>query len=173
MVDVSPLKDLRGRVAQGQATRQDAIDQVKQFFASLSIEDAKDAAKQMSARASSKAEAIKRVTDRMLDAAEQFARAQRVQMNYRVKSVSKNGSFFGRFKSLDEAQSAADEANAEQKNGATDWEPEEKAGGDTPFKVGDKVTFGGYPFTVTYVGVHGGGVVKIEGTVDMRKLTPR
>lgn len=47
---------------------------------------------------------------------------------FRVKSLQKNGSYFGSFKSADEALKAATAANAEEKYGATDWEPEEKAG---------------------------------------------
>lgn len=41
---------------------------------------------------------------------------------FRVKSVK---GYFGRFKNADEAQTAADEANIEEKNGADDWEVEE------------------------------------------------
>lgn len=47
-------------------------------------------------------------------------------MLYHVKSFKKNGTYFGRFKSLDDAQEAADKAILEEKYGADDWEPEEK-----------------------------------------------
>lgn len=47
-------------------------------------------------------------------------------MIYHVKSLQKNGTYFGRFKSLEDAQEAADKAVLEEKYGATDWEPEEK-----------------------------------------------
>jgi len=41
---------------------------------------------------------------------------------FRCKSIK---GWFGKFKSMDEAQTAADEANLEQKNGAGDWVAEE------------------------------------------------
>jgi hypothetical protein len=59
-------------------------------------------------------------------------------MSWIVKSTRKNGSYFGKFKSADEALDAAVVANEEEKNGASDWEPEEvelraKAEGDDDF----------------------------------------
>lgn len=99
--------------------------------------------------------------------------------SYCVKSIKKNGSYFGRFKSLDEAQEAANKAVLEEKYGADDWEPEEKASFGDPVgpykpKVGQTVYIRGFsrPFIVT--GISQGtaeGLVTIETIIQASRLT--
>ena len=47
--------------------------------------------------------------------------------HYVVKSAKKHGSYFGKFKTADEALEASVKANEDERGGADDWEPEEKS----------------------------------------------
>lgn len=82
--------------------------------------------------------------------AEAAARDRRLGKMYRCKSSK---GYFGRFKSIDDAEAAADAANVEEKNDADDWEAEEvveEKADNGSFRKGDRVTINGLSGTVTY-----------------------